>query len=150
MELGKLLEIRKLVQQDPPSHHAPVVMCTVKDRAQESAVVVKMVALGIVLGDVVEVVIQRVKVHALDVTLHVQESAKVVEMDVPLVVAEDVMEVVILHAKIVARDATLHVQESAKVVKMVALEIVKQLVKALVLVGAQVDVMDVQAVPVDV
>ena len=56
----------------------------------------------------------------------------------------------ILHAKIVARDATLHVQESAKVVKMVALEIVKQLVKALVLVGAQVDVMDVQAVPVDV
>ena len=115
MELGKLLEIRKLIQQDPPSHHAPVVMCTVKDRAQESAVVVKMVALGIVLGDVVEVVIQRVKVHALDVTLHVQESAKVVKMDVPLVVAEDVMEVVILHAKDAMGNVKVRVKKDAMV-----------------------------------
>ena len=115
MELGKLLEIRKLVQQDPPSHHAPVVMYTVKDRAQESVVDAKMDALGIVLGDVVEVVIQRVKVHALDVTLHVQESAKVVEMDVPLVVAEDVMEVVILHAKDAMGNVKVRVKKDAMV-----------------------------------
>ena len=126
MELGKLLEIRKLVQQDPPSHHAPVVMCTVKDRAQESAVVVKMVALGIVLGDVVEVVIQRVKVHALDVTLHVQESAKVVEMDVPLVVAEDVMEVVILHAKDAMGNVKVRVKKDAMVL---VVQVVRRIAK---------------------
>ena len=95
MELGKLLEIRKLVQQDPPSHHAPVVMCTVKDRVQDSVLVVKMDVPLVVAEDVKEVVIQLVKALVLavvkvDVIQHVRGDVIIGVLTGVVIVREDV------------------------------------------------------------
>ena len=82
-------------------------MCIVKDRVQDSVLVVKMDVPLVVAEDVLEIVIQLVKALVRDVTTHVRDSAPVAKMDVLEIVIQLVNALVLAVVKV---DVIQHVE----------------------------------------